>query len=57
MKQKILYTIIIISFIVMIIDIMVFYQTSIGQIIMIFAGIICVGSYLLSDLNETLEED
>ena len=57
MKQAILNTIIIISAIVMILDVIFYYGIPEGRMTMVISSLICIIAYIVSDYLEDKEED
>ena len=57
MRRLILNALMIISFVIMIGDVILYYEQSTGRVTMVIAGIICVVSYFISDYLEDNEEE
>ena len=56
MRRLILNALTIISFVIMIGDVILYYEQSTGRITMVIAGIICSGAHLISEYLENEEE-
>ena len=56
MRRLILNALMIISFVIMIGDVILYYEQSTGRITMVIAGIVCSVSHLISEYLENEEE-